>query len=177
MPFCLNPRTTCPSFLAAIFVAVLTAMPANSDATLSARDFAQKAAMSNTFEIEAARLAFDRSKYGSVKAFAKDMIADHGVAALELAQATADELIPLPAGLDEEYQQKLRALKRTSDADFDQAYLSTQLVVHEGAVALFQNYLKEGDDGPLKTFADSALGMLRDHNGRIQALQADAGHE
>jgi len=135
--------------------------------------FAQKASLSNTFEIEAARLALYRAKDPAAKAFAQDMIKDHEQAARELAKAAREQNVPLPTSLDSEQQAKLDALKSADDANFDQAYLSTQIVAHEEAVALFDQFSKGETAGPLKSFALHTLGTLRTHDVRIHGLTKD----
>ena len=132
--------------------------------------FAQKAALSNIFEIEAAKLALERGKDPSAKMFAADMIADHQQAGIALANAAGQEHVQLPAALDAEHSQKLEALKSSSDKDFDQAYLSTQVTAHEEAVSLFADYAKSSPSGALKSFAEKTLGTLRTHNVRIHGL-------
>lgn len=135
--------------------------------------FAQKAALSNTFEIEAAKLVLDRGRDPAAKTFAADMISDHERAGVALANAAGEEHVQLAAGLDDEHFQKLEALKSSSDKDFDQAYLSTQVSAHEDAVRLFENYAKNSPGGPLKSFAEKTLGTLRTHNVRVHGLTKD----
>ncbi|WP_426240323.1 DUF4142 domain-containing protein [Pararhizobium sp. DWP1-1-3] len=137
---------------------------------LTPQAFAQKAAISNTFEIEAAKLVLQRGNDASAKTFAKDMIADHERAGLDLAQAAREEKFQLKAGLDDEHRQKLNALKASPDGDFDQAYLSTQVSAHESVVELFAEYAQQSPGGPLKSFAEKTLGTLRAHNVRIHGL-------
>jgi len=132
--------------------------------------FAQKAAVSNMFEIEAAKIAVEKGRDETAKAFARDMISDHGKAAGELLKAADSQKITLPTALDVEHQKKLDALKAASTTDFDQAYLSTQVSAHEEAVILFDGYAKKGAAGALKSFAETTLGTLRTHNVRIHGL-------
>ncbi|KQS88535.1 MULTISPECIES: DUF4142 domain-containing protein [unclassified Rhizobium] len=138
--------------------------------TLTPQAFAQKAAISNTFEIEAAKLVVERGKDPSARTFAKDMITDHERAGVELAQAARGEKFQLKAGLDNEHREKLEAIKASPDENFDQAYLSTQVSAHEAAVALFAKYTQQSTGGPLKAFTEKTLGTLRAHDVRIHGL-------
>lgn len=132
--------------------------------------FAQKAAAMNRFEIEAAKLALDLGKDAPAKEYAKDMIEDHSKSLIELEEAASAEQVPLSKELDPESSRKLQALREAPAADFDQAYLSTQVVAHEAAVQLFMSYSKDGPDGALKNYAAHAIGTLRTHDIRIHGL-------
>lgn len=132
--------------------------------------FVQKAAFSNTFEIEAAKVAVARWKDDSGKQFAQEMINDHTKAASDLETAARAERIAVPAGLSDEDGKKLAALNGASDADFDQAYLSTQVTAHEDAVSLFTAFAKSGPDGPVKNFATATIGTLRTHTIKAHGL-------
>lgn len=132
--------------------------------------FIQKAAYSNTFEIEAAKLAVSRSRDAAAKQFAQDMIMDHTNAATDLERAARDEQIAVPAGLNDEDAKKLAALKGATETDFDQAYLSTQVTAHEDAVVLFTAFAKDGPDGPVKNFAMATIGTLRTHSIKAHGL-------
>lgn len=132
--------------------------------------FAQNAATMNRFEIESAKLALDLGKDARAKEYAQDMIEDHSKSLVELGEAASAERVPLPRELDPESSKKLQALREAPAADFDQAYLSTQLVVHETAVQLFMAYSKDGPDGALKNYAAHTVGTLRMHDIRIHGL-------
>ncbi|MBB4440174.1 MULTISPECIES: DUF4142 domain-containing protein [Rhizobium] len=135
-----------------------------------ATDFASKAAMSNLFEIEAAKIEIASGKADDAKQFAQDMIRDHGKAGPVLNDAAKKDGIELPAALDAEYTAKLAALRQSDAANLDQAYLSTQVTAHEEAVNLFDSYSKQGPDGQLKRTAAKILPDLRMHLTRIRGL-------
>lgn len=73
-------------------------------------------------------------------------------------------------GLDEQHRKQLDALKAASEKDFDQAYLSTQVLAHEEAVKLFDECAQSNNAGALKSFAEKTLGTLRAHSVRIHGL-------
>lgn len=98
------------------------------------------------------------------------MLMDHRKAASDLEEAAAKENIDLPDGLDKEHSDKLTALSSAIEADFDQAYLSTQVVIHEEAIRLFTSFAADGRDGPIKNFATATLGTLRMHAIKVHGL-------
>jgi len=134
--------------------------------------FAQKAAISDLFEIEAAKLEIRNGESDKIKAFANEMVKDHSGSTHNLKDAAAKEGIKLPVTLDAKHQAKLEALKPLSGVQLDAAYASTQISVHIEAVALFGVYAKDGKGGPLKAFAENTYPMIRMHLVRIQGLNS-----
>lgn len=114
---------------------------------------AQKAAVSDMFEVQAAKLEVQNGKSKKIKAFAKDMVKDHSASTDKLKAASAKEGVILPTGQDPERQQKLAALKPLRGVELDAAYASTQISVRTAAVALIDAYSKDGKGGALKAFA------------------------
>lgn len=136
------------------------------------QDFANKAAVANTFELEESRLALKTSKNADVLAFAKKMIADHTKAgkALDAAVAKSGKVSAPSATLDDAHQSKLDDLKKKTGDDFDKAYISDQKDAHSEAVSLFDHYSKNGDDAALKDFATATLPVLQSHKDMIDKM-------
>jgi putative membrane protein len=99
---------------------------ADDGAKQHATDFATKAAMSNLFEIEAAKIELTKGDANDAKQFAQDMLTDHGKAGPLLSDAAKQDGVELPVVLDKERAEKLEALQNSDAANLDQAYLSTQ---------------------------------------------------
>ncbi len=148
----------------------LPAFAADDTARQHATDFATKAAMSNMFEIEAAKIEIAKGKAQDAKQFAQDMLKDHSKAGPLLADAAKQDGIGLPTALDAEHVQKLTALQQSDAANLDQAYLSTQVTAHEEALELFNKYSKEGPDGQLKRTAAKILPDVHMHMTRVRGL-------
>jgi putative membrane protein len=155
---------------ALLLLSASSVLAADDAAKQHAADFATRAAMSNLFEIEAAKVEVANGKASDAKQFAEDMLKDHGKAGPFLADAARQDGIEVPTVLDAEHSEKLNALQRSDAANLDQAYLSTQVAAHQEAVELFSNYSKEGPDGQLKNIAAKILPDLRMHLTRIQGL-------
>ncbi|MFP3546797.1 DUF4142 domain-containing protein [Rhizobium sp. SIMBA_035] len=157
--------------LALSLVVCLIALPVSAaDEKGKKQDFAQKASMSNMFEIEAAKIEISQGRAVAARQFAQDMLRDHGRASGLLSAAARNDGVTVSQSLDAHYQQKIDALKSSDSANLDQAYLSTQVTAHQQAYAMFVAYAKEGPDGPLK---DAAMKMLPDfhmHLTRVQGI-------
>lgn len=162
---------TVAAFCAFAFLS-FPAIAAEDQAKQHATDFAAKAAMSNTFEIQAAKIELSKGKASEAKGFAQMMLDDHGRAGPQLEAAAKADGIPLPAALNEEHKNKLMALEQSDSANLDQAYLSTQVSAHQEAVTLFEEYSAKGPAGNLKEAAAKLVPDLKKHLKHVQELTA-----
>ena len=126
-------------------------------AALTAAAFARTAAMSDLYEIEASRLAEQRSQNAQVKQFAQHMLRDHQKTTNELKgmlpQLQGVSAQQMPTGLDQQHQA-----------------LVQQLQSHQTAVELFRAYAQSGDDARLKQWASQTLPSLEEHLREAQQL-------
>lgn len=122
-------------------------------------DFVNEVAVSDMFELESSKLAEQKGN-AQDKAFAKQMIIDHGKTTGELKAMVKD---PLPTALDSSHQSKLDKLKGASGEDFSSDFASYQVSAHKDAVSLFDRYAKGGDNPELKEWAGKTLPTLRHH--------------
>ncbi|EJB01785.1 putative outer membrane protein [Rhizobium leguminosarum bv. trifolii WSM597] len=151
--------------------ACLISMPISAaDDAGAKQDFAQKASMSNMFEIEAAKIEISKGRAVDAKQFAQDMLRDYGRAVAPLADAAKNDGVTVSQSLDVAHQQKLDALRNSDAANLDQAYLSTQVIAHQQAYEIFKAYSKEGPDGSLKNTAAKMLPDLHMHLTRVQGM-------
>jgi putative membrane protein len=138
---------------------------------MDAATFVDKAGRAGAFEVEASKLAQITGASPDVKNFANRMVDDHTHAAAELKQAAGTITVPAEPSADQ--RAKLDALKGRSGADFDRQYASEVGVsAHEEAVALFDDYAKNGTDANLKAFAAKTLPTLREHLSMAKQMAA-----
>jgi putative membrane protein len=158
-----------------------TPMPdANAAATVptmadeaAAPDFVTKAATSDMFEIEAAKIALERSQNAEVKAFAQMMIDQHTKATSDLKAAITEsgQALTPPTALPQEMQDELKELRDASAEDFDKAYISGQVDAHQNALNLMKRYAEDGDVAALKTFATTTGAAVQQHYDKAKAMQ------
>ncbi len=147
-------------------------IPTPSDET-SAPVFVEKAAASDMFEIEAAKLAQQRSKNADVKSFADMMIKDHTKSTNDLKaaiKASGQNLAP-PAALPQDKQDALKDLQNASAEDFDHKYMEGQVDAHQSALNVLQRYAQDGDVAQLKTFAASVAPVVQQHYDRAKSIR------
>jgi putative membrane protein len=151
------------------------AMPQTADKAAAAMNvdkasFVKVVTSSNAFEIESSKLAEMKAKDADVKDFAKQMIADHMMAADELKAAA--KLGDMPPKLSPKHAVMLETLKGASDQDFQPLYIEMQTTAHMEAVTLFATYAKGGDDTAVKEFAAKTLPKLEMHKMHVMKLVA-----
>lgn len=138
-----------------------------------APDFVAKAAASDMFEIEAAKVALKRSASPQVKAFAQMMVEAHTKSTADLKKAIADSSTPVtpPAVLPQDLQDKLGDLNKADAKDFDRNYLDNQVDAHQAALDLMQRYAQDGDVPAIKSFAATTAPVVQQHYDKAKALR------
>jgi putative membrane protein len=144
---------------------VLLGTPAFGQQSITGEEFAKKVAISDSMEIQSSQIALGRSPDGDTKPFAEKMVKDHQQTSAELKSLVQGGKlkVTLPTALDTEHQKKLDELKAKSGKDFDSAYDNMQKQAHEEAVALFEQYARDGDNPDLKAWAAKTLPHLKEH--------------
>jgi putative membrane protein len=148
-------------------------------AMLSEGQIARIADLVNTAEIDQAKLAQAKARNGRVKAFAAMMIKHHGQAKTEQARLTRQLNISSADSMDAATLQgdgrtTLAALKDTPAADFDAAYIDSQVTAHQKALTIIDERLMPSakSDGVI-----NALKLAREavasHLEQAKALQGE----
>ncbi len=133
--------------------------------TTSTQGFVEAAAISDMYEVEAAKIALQRSQRTDVKAFAQKMIDAHTGTTTEIKRIIGAEKInvALPTALDDRRKGMIDNLTGAADADFDGRYMDQQRSAHSEASTLFQNYADNGDSAALKQFAATTVTAINQH--------------
>jgi putative membrane protein len=140
---------------------------ANTAGARSAEAFVKSASVGDLYEIEAARIALDRSGSGEVQKIARQMIADHIANTNHLRSAlrmneTPDGLAPA-ATLDSRRKTLVANLKKAPDDKFDGTYLDQQIASHEETADLMTGFAEHGDNAQLRSLAMSAAPVVERH--------------
>lgn len=141
-------------------------------AELTAPGYANAATIGNLYEIEAANIAWERSKNEDVKAFAKMLIADHTAANAKLDVLANQAEGEVPGSLDEAHQKMVDELNDAEDANFDSVFLSQQLAAHEAALKLHESFAANGKEEPFKMFAAEAAKTVAKHLEHLKTLKS-----
>lgn len=124
--------------------------------------FAQKAAMGNMAEVEAGKIALEKSSNEKVKAFAQRLVTDHTKAGDELKAAASQEGITVPSAIDAKHQAALDHLKGLSGDQFDAAFKAHMVEDHKKDIAMFEKEAASGQSA-VDQFASQTLPTLKEH--------------
>lgn len=148
-----------------------TAPKNQSGLSAATKQFVEKVAVSDMFEIQSNKLALDKSNDDAIQQFAKKMVDDHSKTSDELKSIVQDmQGVQLPTQMDDLHKQKLQKLQSADERQFYQVYRTQQIEAHQAAVKLFDTYAKNGDASELKSWAKKTLPTLQQHLQHAQAL-------
>ena len=141
----------------------------SAEMTHSTKGFATAAAISDMYEIAAAKVALDRSNNQEIRAFAQRMIDAHTKSTETLKGLLPPNMTP-PAHVDDRRQGMLDDLRGASGADFDHRYIVQQVAAHREADTLMRGYAKDGDNQAIKDFASTMDKTVKMHLAAARAL-------
>lgn len=137
----------------------------SAEMTTTTNGFVTAAAMSDMYEVQAAKIAETRSHDAKVEKFAKTMETAHTKTTEELKSLLSSEKInvTLPVSLDTRHQSLINDLQGAADADFNERYMAQQVDAHNEALILVRGYHKSGDNKALKKFAGNVENAVKMH--------------
>jgi len=141
-------------------------------AAMPAQQFSDTVAASDMFEIQSGKLAETMGSTAAVKAFGKQLVADHtkSAAMFKSAAGKTSPTVALPMLLPADLKGKIAALKATSGAAFDKLFVDQQIAGHQAAVDALTAYAAGGDQASLKEFATTATPVVQGHLTALQAM-------
>jgi len=144
----------------------------SSETTSSLQGFVTGAAISDMYEVEAAKIALKRSTNADVKAFAQKMEAAHTQTTAQLKSILAGmkKQPAAPAHLDDRRQGLIDNLRGAKASEFDVRYMSQQVDAHKEALILMKGYAKDGDTPPVKSFAAETTPKIQEHLNMAQKI-------
>lgn len=133
-------------------------------------NFVEKASISNMYEVEAGKLALERSKVQAVKDFAQQMVDAHTASLNELSSLSTAAMVTPPTAMDNDHMGKLDALRNASVEDFDDVYIDQQTEAHENTLNLLKDFSANGKDAGLQGFATKMIPAVETHLATVKAL-------
>lgn len=149
-----------------------------SAATLGANTvagFVPAMAMSDMYELEAAKIATAKSSNARVKELAAMITKDHTASTAKLKTLAPTEApgVALPTALDERRQGLLDNLNAATPADFDRVWLTQQVAAHNEALTLLNGFKDHTETPGLAGLAGEVIPKVTMHrDGAQQALDA-----
>ena len=165
---------------ATLALAVSLGAQAQAPAKLSGQDksFLKAAAEGGNAEVEGSKVAVAQSANADVKAFAQQMIDDHGQAGGELKGLADQKGVKVSDTPSMTKKTEIKMLSERKGSSFDQHYAdSIGVKAHEDTIKLFQKEVDKGSDADVKAWASKTLPTLQHHLEAAQALKAKADAE
>jgi putative membrane protein len=161
--------------LATIFVAACNDDDDSNKNSLNQTDenFVQNAAMANMAEVRLGQLAATNAQDSAVRAFGQQMVSEHTTANDELKQISDSYsgATPFPTTLDQHHDSLMTQLNGVTGMQFDSIYISSQVMDHQKAQALFQAESQSGKTDKVKAYAAKYLPHITEHLQKATSLQ------
>ncbi len=141
-----------------------------TDVDSGVTNFVETASLGNMYEIEAGKIALERSKVSAVKDFAQMMVDGHTAGLAELTTLSTAAMVAPPSALDNDHACKLEALRNASVEDFDDVYIDQQTEAHENMLNLVKDFSSNGKDMGLQAFATKMAPTVEKHLATVKAL-------
>jgi putative membrane protein len=158
--------------------AICVALALSSQSVFAAQDaddFVEDASAKGIAEVEAGKLAEEKSKSPQVLEFARMMVKDHTAANEQLKAIAQDKKLEVSDDAQLLDKAKAMILELRNAGSFDQAYANNQVKAHEATIKLFEEQAADGEDADLKAFASDTLPKLREHLTHAKELAAATG--
>ena len=134
--------------------------------------FMKKLVEGDLAEVDAGRLASQRSSNEGVKDFGEEMVKDHSKNDHELKSLAASHGVEVPTTVDSEHASANNKLENANGGNFDSQYIKEQVRAHEKTVQLLQQEIRDGQDPAVKEFAQKTLQVVHHHLAKAKQLQA-----
>jgi putative membrane protein len=161
--------------VAASFTTLAFAQTAPAGAALGKEDTARLVAIAqaNIAEVEAGKLAVEKSSNPDVKSFAQMMIDDHSKGLEETQKVAAAKNVTLPTEPDAEHKKMAAELKALSGAGFDTTYVAKAGVAdHTKVHAALLKDIKSAKDADVKGLATKLEPTVAHHLAMAKKLKA-----
>jgi len=139
------------------------------------RMFMMKVSQANLAEIQASRLALQKSSDYRVREAAKMLIREHSEAQSDLKDVAHQVSFNLPQKTDATHQELYRKLSRLSGSSFNKAFMSAQVKDHDAAMALFQQEVSNGSHLNTRQFAGTYLPRIQNHTIMVKETASNIG--
>lgn len=174
-------KTILISFLAISTVVMVSCSKSNRDTTktqLTSSDslFAVQASQGNLAEIQAGQVSLTNSQRDSIKMFGQMMINDHTAAAKSLDSIGKLLQFNMPTTPDSAHIALKTKLMSLQGAEFDSAYVSSQVSDHQTMLTLLSNEMNSGTNASLKAYASKNYPVLQMHLMMADSLQKSLMH-
>ncbi|WP_052417674.1 DUF4142 domain-containing protein [Cellvibrio mixtus] len=158
--------------MTSLFTVALGTCSIAAMADIDAEDFVDEAAAKNIAEIEAAKLALDKSTYPAVRTFAQKMINEHSANNTEIRSLATRKKVDVTDEAELTSKAKAAILKQRDGESFDVAYANNQVSAHKDALEFYKDAAKS-KDADVRTFAVATVPKIQHHLKEAEALVSE----
>ncbi|MFS4461024.1 DUF4142 domain-containing protein [Bdellovibrio sp. HCB2-146] len=162
-----------------LFLVIMLCMSFASSAwALADQEIAEIMMTANDAEIDAAKLAKSRASSSAVKDFAEHMINEHTNNMKQGKKITKDEKIKAKSNeeaknLKATAKDQLAELKKKKGADFDRAYIGTQVAMHQQLLTdLETKLIPQAQNPQFKNFLNETKTHVEQHLSKAKEIQS-----
>lgn len=135
------------------------------------RDIAQ----ANMAEVEAGKLALQKSQSAEVKQFAQMMVDDHSTGLKDVQHVAQSKGVELPGEPDRAQQREVKGLSGLEGADFDKKYMAKAGVAdHRKVHGMLQKVSTSAKDSDVKQLAAKMLPVVERHLKHAETMSRNA---
>jgi len=131
--------------------------------TVQDRQFVTATALDGMTEIEAGKLAKQKSADTAIQSFGSLLITQHQQLVKDLKTMLNYRDIKLPTSLDKSHQDKIDALSSKSGREFNRVFLQQMIEDHKNAVNMFNEAGGHAKDVQIQAFANKNLPIIKNH--------------
>lgn len=161
---------------AAAFAVATVAAPVLADSGPTDAQIAHIAYTAGAIDVAAGKQALAKSSDPAVRAFAEEMVRDHGAVndkALALVKklGVTPEPNPTSAALSAQAEKQMRKLGALDGAAFDKAYVQSEIAYHQTVnTALRGTLIPQADNAELKSLLETGLTLFQQHQQHAEHL-------
>jgi putative membrane protein len=146
----------------------------SAQTSAAAKAFVEQAGTSGLAEVEMGEIGAQKATNGQVKAFAKQIVADHKKANEELVTAIKGKGLQVPSSRTSMHKATVEKFQQQdAGKNFDRDYMEQMIEDHKADVELFETAADDEKlDIELRSYAKRMLPTLRDHLQEAQTIQS-----
>jgi len=127
-------------------------------------------------EVAAAKIALSKAQSSEVKAYAQQMVDDHGGALTKVQTVAQQKGVTLPTEPDAKHKTMAAKLEKQSGATFDKMYMKNAGTMdHKMVLSKLQSDAKKIKDPDVKAVADAHMPVVEQHLKSAQQMPMAAG--
>lgn len=139
------------------------------------KQFLAQAHRSNLAEIQAAKLAEQKTNNQSIRAIARRLVVDHTKLDASVQRVARTAGVPLPDRPGPKQADTLSRLSKLSGAAFETAWLRAQIAGHRQSLVNIGKELQGGSSAEVKNLATTAKPIVQGHLEMLQQARSGAG--